>query len=192
MMATAYIPFFYIQDYALKLSLDTESAFSLLSIMNASSLLGRLAPNYLADRFGGVNVMLPCCLLSSLVIFIFPLAVEKSSLIAISVVYGFISGGMVSLPAPIIAALTSDVGELGARMGMAYSIAAFGGLVGSPVAGAAKRDAPAGISGRAVEDVRREFWGVWFVGGGGMLLATGFLVLTRWLKVSRWSWTLRI
>lgn len=50
MIASVYIPFFYIQDYALKLGIDHDMAFYLLSIMNAASLFGRLVPNWLADR----------------------------------------------------------------------------------------------------------------------------------------------
>jgi hypothetical protein len=50
MMASVYVPFFYIQDYALKLSIDTDLSFYLLSFMNAASLFGRLGPNWLADQ----------------------------------------------------------------------------------------------------------------------------------------------
>lgn len=49
MIMSVYIPFFYIQSYALDLGVSTSMAFYLLSIMNASSLLGRLLPNWLAD-----------------------------------------------------------------------------------------------------------------------------------------------
>lgn len=49
MIMSVYIPFFYIQNYALDLGVSTSMAFYLLSIMNASSLLGRLLSNWLAD-----------------------------------------------------------------------------------------------------------------------------------------------
>lgn len=50
MIASVYVPFFYIQKYALRLNIDGEMAFGLLSMMNAASLIGRLGPNWLADR----------------------------------------------------------------------------------------------------------------------------------------------
>ena len=50
MIACVYVPFFYIQDYSLKLSIDADLAFYMLSVMNAASLIGRLVPNWLADR----------------------------------------------------------------------------------------------------------------------------------------------
>lgn len=60
-------------------------------------------------------------------------------------------------------------------MGLAYSIAAFGALIGNPIAGAClKEDA---------EDAQTEFQGPWFFAGSFMLLATGCLAFTRYLKV---------
>lgn len=50
MISSVYVPFFFIQKYALKLSVDNDMAFYLLSIMNATSLIGRVGPNFLADQ----------------------------------------------------------------------------------------------------------------------------------------------
>ncbi|KAJ5921218.1 MFS general substrate transporter [Penicillium verhagenii] len=49
MMASVYVPFFYIQKYALQLNIEDDMAFYLLSMMNATSLIGRIGPNLLAD-----------------------------------------------------------------------------------------------------------------------------------------------
>ena len=51
MIASVYVPFFFIESYGIKLGLETDTAFYLLSIMNASSLVGRMAPNWLADKY---------------------------------------------------------------------------------------------------------------------------------------------
>lgn len=50
MIASVYVPFFFIEDYGLRLGLGTDISFYLLSIMNAASFFGRLAPNWLADK----------------------------------------------------------------------------------------------------------------------------------------------
>lgn len=50
MMASVYVPFFYVQKYALSLKVDDDMAFYLLSLMNATSLIGRIGPNLLADQ----------------------------------------------------------------------------------------------------------------------------------------------
>lgn len=90
----------------------------------------------------------------------------------------FISGGMVSLLPATIANLTSKSTELGARMGLAYPIAAFGALIGNPVAGACLR-----LSGSDIPDIQWEFQGAWIFAAALMLSATACLLLTRYLRV---------
>lgn len=49
-MAAVFVSFFYIQEYALELSVPESQAFNLLAIINASNFVGRFAPNFIADR----------------------------------------------------------------------------------------------------------------------------------------------
>ncbi|GES59019.1 hypothetical protein ATETN484_0003024200 [Aspergillus terreus] len=180
MISSVYIPFFYIQKYALQLGIDEDMAFYLLSMMNATSLIGRIGPNWLADRYGGVNVMAPACFLSAVTLFLWRFTHSLPGLIVIVLLYGLISGGMVSLPPATIANLTSKQSELGGRMGLAYTIAAFGALIGNPIAGACLR--PSGVPSPSVQDIQSEFQGTWIFAGAIMLLATACLVLTRYLQ----------
>jgi MFS family permease len=50
-VASSFVPFFFIQDYAISLGVDKDLAFSLLSIMNAANIFGRFVPNFIADRY---------------------------------------------------------------------------------------------------------------------------------------------
>ncbi|KAF9884055.1 hypothetical protein FE257_002341 [Aspergillus nanangensis] len=177
MIASVYVPFFYIQKYALQLNISDDMAFYLLGMMNATSLIGRIGPNILADRFGGVNIMVPACFLSAVILFMWRFVHDLPGLIVISLLYGLVSGGMVSLPPAIIANLTSKQSELGGRMGLAYTIAAFGALIGNPIAGACLRP-----SGTDVHHVQSEFQGTWIFAGTFMLLSTACLVMTRYLQ----------
>ncbi|KAL5356375.1 MFS general substrate transporter [Aspergillus floccosus] len=177
MISSVYVPFFYIQKYAIQLNVNDDMAFYLLSMMNASSLIGRLGPNWLADYFGGLQVMAPACFLSAIVVFFMRFTHNLPGLIVIALLYGLISGGMVSLPPAIIANLNSKPSEIGTRMGLAYTIAAFGALIGNPIAGACLRS-----SGTSEPDVQREFQGVWIFAGAFMLLSTACVVLTRHLR----------
>ncbi|KAG8532390.1 uncharacterized protein KY384_002875 [Bacidia gigantensis] len=45
-----FIPFFYVQTYALNIGMNQDLAFYTLSVMNASGMIGRLVPNFLADK----------------------------------------------------------------------------------------------------------------------------------------------
>ncbi len=49
-VASSFVPFFFIQEYAIQLGIDKDMAFNLLSIMNAANIFGRFVPNYIADR----------------------------------------------------------------------------------------------------------------------------------------------
>ena len=117
--------------------------------------------------------MLPCCFFSAITLFFFRFAHNLGGLITVSILYGCISGGMVSLPPATIANLTNDMSEYGTRMGMGYTIASIGALVGNPIGGAAQR--PQG-------DIQREFQGTWLFAGAGMLAAVVSMVITRYLK----------
>lgn len=121
--------------------------------------------------------MLPCCLLSAVILLFFRFAHNLAGLIMVSILYGFISGGMVSLPPATIADLTGDMSEYGTRMGMGYTIASLGALVGNPIGGAAQR--PRGLR---TADVQTEFQGTWLFAGACMLTAAATLLWTRYLK----------
>ncbi|KAK2016346.1 major facilitator superfamily transporter [Colletotrichum eremochloae] len=177
MIGSVYVPFFYVDAYAIRLGVNPETSFYLLSAMNAASLFGRLAPNWLADKYGGITIMLPGCIGSAIVLFLFRFTHDLPGLIAISIAYGFISGGMVSLPPATIANLTDDLSEYGTRMGMGYTIASFGALVGNPIGGAAQRP-----QGDGTADVQREFQGTWVFGGGVMLAAVISMAVSKYLR----------
>jgi MFS family permease len=50
-VASSFVPFFFIQEYAIKLGVSKDMAFNLLSIMNAANIFGRFLPNFIADRY---------------------------------------------------------------------------------------------------------------------------------------------
>lgn len=50
LVAAVYTPYFYDASFALSIGIDGDMAIYVLSIMNASTLIGRLPPALLADR----------------------------------------------------------------------------------------------------------------------------------------------
>lgn len=50
-VASSFVPFFFVQEYALQLGISTDMAFNLLTIMNAANVFGRFVPNFIADRY---------------------------------------------------------------------------------------------------------------------------------------------
>ena len=132
-----YTLIFYIQLYSIQEHITSEKlGFYTLPLLNASSIFGRVVPNYLADRAGAMNVLIPCSLAASALCFGWIGILNTPGIIILAVLYGFFSGAFVSLPPSAIVSLSPDLGLIGTRMGMCFGITAFGILIGSPVAGA--------------------------------------------------------
>lgn len=132
-----YIPFFYITPYAhFKTGANATLAFYLVPILNAGSIFGRLVPNAMADRFGALNILIPCTLVCALLAFTWTTVDEIGGIVAFAILYGFFSGSFVSLPPSTILSLSNDLNKVGTHLGMSFSIAGIGILIGSPVGGA--------------------------------------------------------
>lgn len=59
----------------------------------------------------------------------------NATIIVYLIVFGFTSGGFISL-GPACIAQISDIRQIGIRTGTAYAVQSFGGLTGAPIAGA--------------------------------------------------------
>lgn len=126
------------------------------------------------DRYGGVNTLIPLTILCIITICLLPLATTVGTLVSFCLVYGFLSGGVIIIPGPTITDLSPSTSEMGARLGLAYLVAAFGGLLGNPVSAAIKGDGKHAVP---------NFSGVWFCGAAVMGVGLVALLVTRWLKL---------
>lgn len=91
----------------------------------------------LADKLGRFNVMILITTLSTVITLAvwIPAANSTAGIVVFTVIFGFASGGFVSLFPTLIAQL-SDIRQIGVRTGTAMAVMSFGGLTGSPIAGA--------------------------------------------------------
>ena len=132
-----YVPFFYVIDYAqVKIGVADDLSFYLLSVLNAASLFGRIIAGILADRFGSLEVMVVCTVVSSILSYIWIVIDTLGGLAVFCILYGFFTGAVVSLPPTVVAKLVPDHQRLATWMGMNLSFVGFGLLIGSPIAGA--------------------------------------------------------
>ncbi|EME80989.1 uncharacterized protein MYCFIDRAFT_26691 [Pseudocercospora fijiensis CIRAD86] len=132
-----YVPFFYITEYSLKRGgITGELVYFMLPILSAGSILGRVLPAFLADRYGCLTVLTFTTAISSIVALVWIAVTGQAGVIVWSLLYGAFSGTFVSLQTPTIAAITPDLRLVGGRMGMNNFCLALGVLVGNPVAGA--------------------------------------------------------
>lgn len=131
-----FLPFNYVLLQAEDAGMSPSLVPYLLTILNGVSIPGRIIPALLADKLGRFNVMIAVSLLSAIVTLGVWIPVnDTAGIISFTVLFGFASGGFISL-APTLIAQISDIKEIGTRVGAAFAIQAFGALTGSPIGGA--------------------------------------------------------
>ncbi|KAF8512199.1 MFS general substrate transporter [Gautieria morchelliformis] len=168
-----FFPIFYLQLFAVLHGVPQDLAFHSITIMNAASLLGRTIPNFIADLYGPFNVIIPMSFVSGALIFAMFGAGSQGGTIVFALLYGFFSGGFLSLIAPTLASFSTNVNEVGSRIGIATFVMAFALLTGTPIDGALLQ--PPAYS--------------WFrpivFSGVVVLSGTGFLALSRFLVTKK-------
>lgn len=119
---------------------DAVRTFYLLSIMNATSTLGRLSSAYLCDHFGALNVHCVVTFVASLLVLIlWTLAETVPTAISFVILFGIFSGAVIGLPpasmAHILGPDPAAQARLGQWTGMMYSSSAIFALTGPVIAG---------------------------------------------------------
>ncbi|KAI0422142.1 major facilitator superfamily domain-containing protein [Xylaria grammica] len=130
-------PLFYLQSYAeLHGGAGLPVTKYLLSILNGSSVFGRLMPSALSKWFGILNAFIITVSLSSVTIFYWISVSNIAGNIAFSVLYGFFSGGVVAFAPIVLTSITEDLSYLGTRLGVLNIFKGIGSVVGAPIGGA--------------------------------------------------------
>lgn len=141
-----FTPFFYVQVYAVEEHIADENlSFYIIAIMNATSAIGRVLPNFLSPYTGPFNMCLISCVLTFVFAFAFEGAKSAASLIVVSAFYGGVSGLFFALQPVTVISLSPDPKLIGTRVGMAFCFLSFAVLASNPVAGAIQPSA--GYSG---------------------------------------------
>ncbi|KAK3682793.1 putative monocarboxylate permease [Podospora appendiculata] len=158
-----YVPFFYVESYALNMGVDPDLASYLVILMNATSIPGRLFPSIVADRTGNLSIMIPAVL-------------SQPSLVAVSALFGFTSGSIQAVLPANVAYLCPDLSMLGTNLGMTLFSARVGLLIGNPIAGAILDQQSSGRD-HAV------FWGSFAFAGAVVIVGGLLLIAVRVMKV---------
>ncbi|KAL2000081.1 hypothetical protein VTN02DRAFT_3570 [Thermoascus thermophilus] len=127
----------YVQPYAIQTGIVNDNlGFYLLPMLNAASTFGRIIPNLVADYVGPINMFWPAATVTAILALCWIGVHNTPGIIVLAMLYGFFSGGFVSLPPVVMMSLTKDMRSLGTRLGMCFSITSVGLLVGTPIGGA--------------------------------------------------------
>ena len=132
-----FIPLTYIVSYAAAHNQDATDSYLLLSYLNAGSVLGRVLPGFLADRFGRFNVIILTIAMCDVTAFALwlPAGTSEAMLIAYAVLFGFASGSNLGL-VPVCLGQLCDHRQYGRLYSTAMMVASFGTLSSVPIGGA--------------------------------------------------------
>jgi hypothetical protein len=87
-----FVPFFTSTFAMGKTGATQQLAFYLIPILNAASTFGWRIPGFVADRFGPLNVLIPCTSAAGILTFSWITVHDVGGIIVFAVLYGFFSG----------------------------------------------------------------------------------------------------
>lgn len=131
-----FTPIFFLPSFAIKNGMDATLAGYLPAILNAASTFGRVIPGVMADKYGPINIFGIGGLMTGIVIFCFDEARSNAALIVYAIVFGFVSGTIISGASAAISIFAKDARDIGTYMGMGMALSSFGVLIGPPINGA--------------------------------------------------------
>ncbi|KAH7402456.1 major facilitator superfamily domain-containing protein [Pyrenochaeta sp. MPI-SDFR-AT-0127] len=131
------VPYFYIPTYAReRLGSSESTALYMLVLSVAGSFFGRLASGLLAHHIGSIVTWMLCAFASGVLALCWIVIDKESTFIAFSILWGFFSAALVTVPSAAFANITPDLSRLGTRLGMSWSVSSLATLTGAPIAGA--------------------------------------------------------
>lgn len=123
----------YIATYGTARNLSESTTYIVVTVMNASGILGKIMLAFLSDKLGRFNVMLVIMLL--MVISLFAIWLPYYNLAGyylFAIIYGIAFGAVYALT-PVLIAQISHTKEFGSRYATAYFIVSFGNLISMPI-----------------------------------------------------------
>lgn len=130
-----FVPFVFLVPFARAQGVGEVAAAGLVGVIGGASIVGRLVIGPLADRVGHLEAFRLCFLVMGASFGIWLAGGAYGVLVVFAAVLGVGYGGFVALGPAVIAGLFGTEG-LGGLIGLVYTSAAFGSLVGPPLAGA--------------------------------------------------------
>ncbi|KHN94904.1 MFS monocarboxylate transporter [Metarhizium album ARSEF 1941] len=132
-----YIAYFYTSTFGRKIiGLSDSDSLTLLLVLNAAGVPGRLVPAFIADRFfGPFNTMLPFVMGSSIMLLVWMRVETTSGFYAFVVLYGICANAVQTLFPSTLSSLVADPSKMGQRVGMVFGVGSLACLTGPPLAG---------------------------------------------------------
>ncbi|CBX94458.1 hypothetical protein IAQ61_009696 [Plenodomus lingam] len=174
------VPFFYIPTYAReRLGSDESTALYMLVLAIAGSFFGRLASGVTAHYLGAIVTWGANAFASGVLALCWMGIRREREFVAFSILWGFFSAALVTIPSAAFTNITPDLSRLGTRLGMSWSVSSIATLIGAPIAGALLgRSRQRNADGVWTETT--DFRGVQIWSGVCLLLGAGFVGVLWW------------
>lgn len=135
LMIGMFTPLFYIPTLAVSRGMSPTLAGYMLAILNAASTFGRIIPGILADKYGRLNMLSIGGIGTGILVFCMDSVVSNAAVVVFSIVFGFVSGTIISGATAAFSICPSDPRDIGTYMGMGLAIGSIASLIGPPVNG---------------------------------------------------------
>lgn len=169
-----YFAFYYAASYSRdELGFSYPNSLNLLLILNGIGFIGRLVPNWFADKVGTITVFTPMAFLSGVLTYCWIAVKTPTGLYIWTVVFGFVGNAVQALFPAGVSALTTDPSKQGTRIGMIFTIVSFAVLSGPPIAGA------------IITACGGRYYGAQAFAGSCLMIGTFFLALARVMKTKK-------
>ncbi|KAF8063586.1 major facilitator superfamily domain-containing protein [Lyophyllum atratum] len=165
-------PIFYLQLFSIKHGIDANLAFYMISFINAGGFFGRLIPNYLADKIGSYNVLIPASFACAALVLAILGVHNAAGGIVVALLYGAMNGAHISVTPVLLSDISTHVGEVGIRLGFYFTMQAVAALFGQPISGAL-------LTSKFIWWRSTVFAGVCLIAGAVMLMWSRYLFLKR-------------
>ena len=130
-----FVPFVFVGQYAKERGVTPVAAAVLVSVLGGSSVLSRITFGSLVRRFGSFRLYRACLGIHAVAYMLWLIAGSSYAMLVLFVlVLGVGYGGFVAL-SPILISDRMGVAGLGSILGLLYTAAGLGGLIGTPTAG---------------------------------------------------------
>ena len=156
--------------YALaRLGGSQSTSFTMLLVINAVGIPGRLVPAFVADKYiGAVNTFIPVVIGAAICQFAWIGVHDVPGDFAWVAVYGLFGAAIQGMFPATSAALSKDLSKSGTRIGMLFTIVSIAALTGPPVAG------------KLIEACDGRFLAAEIWGGSCLVLGATLLVAASW------------
>lgn len=129
-----FLVFIFLVPFAEENGAGKVAAAALVGVVGAASIGGRLGLGLLADRLGSVRTFRACFLVMACSYVLWLTTTSYAVLVVFAIVFGVAYGGFIALSPAVMAELFGTAG-MGRVVGVLYTSAGFGALVGPPIAG---------------------------------------------------------